>query len=138
MKKLLPTVILLLQYFLAFSQEKETLLQSTGKTHHYVVAIGDTAEKLYNIGRHWDKAGSGFSLRGSDTLLREAGGDYTGRSGRITKNVDGYTFTGTDQRKDRILHLGTVTNLPATQLKLNNGYFLDSYFKMSAELNASY
>jgi hypothetical protein len=138
-KYLYAAILLLLNCFSALAQEGggRTLLQTNSKMHLYYVELGNFAATVYTMGSHLDKAGTGYSIRKTDTLTRQPDGSYAGSTSRITRE-NNRLYLVTELKKTKKHSIDTVTSLAVFNNNLNNAYYLDSYFRMSRELNKAY
>ncbi|MFC0775745.1 hypothetical protein [Terrimonas alba] len=85
MKHLLAVTILLFNLSTVSAQQnsERAFFQTNSKTHLYYVEPDNANGIVYHMGGYLDKAGSGYSIRKTDTLMRQAGGVYTGKSIRV-------------------------------------------------------
>ena len=132
-------IILLFSNLLALGQEdaNKYLLQAGNKFAVYFVDLNNNDARVYDMGKYLDKAGTGYSIAATDTLLRQADGSFSGKRSKIfTENSK--LFLTTEFRKSKKYRLDTVKNLGIANTQLNNAYYLDHYFEMSRELNRKY
>jgi hypothetical protein len=115
----------------------KAFLQTNNKMHLYYVSMDNSAAIVYEMGKYMDKAGMGYSIIKTDTLARQPDGTYSGNGSRITRE-NNRLYLITQLKKTRKLPIDTVRSLAVFNNNLNNAYYLDSYFRMSRELNQSY
>ena len=140
MSQLLTAFVALLLSFCcitAWGQGAERFFQTRSKTHFYYVEVNDTMATIYKMGRYLDKAGTGYSIRQTDTLTRNSEGRYTGKELSIA-GEDGKRYLATEGKKVKRLLLDGVTHSNTVHQHLNNAYFLDRYFEMSEDLHKTY
>ena len=85
------------------------------------------------MGYYLDKAGSGYSIKKTDTLRRHSKFLYAGRILKFIKE-DNEFYLHTGARTAKKFMLKQVTGADNVTHNLNNAYYLDSYFKMSVSL----
>lgn len=113
------------------------LLQTNNKMHLYYVSMDNSAATVYEMGKYLDKAGMGYSIRKTDTLRQQPDGSFAGNGSRIIRE-NNRLYLIPELKKTRKLPIDTVKSLAVFNNNLNNAYYLDSYFRMSRELNQSY
>ena len=139
MKLTIPTVLLVLNYLHSLGQDSipGTIFQTSNKTQLYYVTLHTSGAYVYQMGYYFDKAGSGYSIKNTDTLTGQTNLLYEGKIVKlISENNKFYLLTGFTKGKKFLLQL--VTNASNVVHNLNNAYYLDSYFKMSDSLNRTY
>lgn len=87
---------------------------------------------------HLDKAGRGYSIIHSDTLVKQEGGTYKGRNTEIIREGDQLYLVSGWNKKRKKSSLEAVNDPATVNNNLNNAYYLDHYFDMSDELNKAY
>ena len=142
MKHALLTTIFLFSLSLIFGQENKetTLLETKGKSQLYYVELSAAGGGVYEMGRHLDKAGSGYSFRSIDTLTRQqdqAGVTHYGKRTKI-RNENGKLYLEIQDKKTEKYTLNSASNAAAINTNLNNAYFLDNFIALTEELNKSY
>lgn len=137
--RLIVTTILLLNFLLALGQGNSVpqLLSTNSKAHFYYVNMNDAIAYVYQMGGYLDKAGTGFSIQSTDTLNRNPDGTYSGNKTKISLE-ENKLYIIVEQKKTRKFLLDSVKNSSVANYNLNNGYYLDHYFKMTDELNELY
>jgi hypothetical protein len=103
----------------------------------YYADLNDATAYVYAMGGYLDKAGTGYSIRKTDTLTRQPDGSYNGGTTKIiTENSKRWLVI--EEKKARRLLLEPAKDAALVNTNLNNAYYLDSYFKMSEVLNKAY
>lgn len=139
MKPVYAAVLLLLNYLPVLAQNDlgRAFLRTSSKMHLYYVDLDNSAAKVYEMGRHLDKGGTGYSIIRTETLTRQPDGNYSGNASSIIREKDRlYLISG--DKKARKFGMDTVRSLSVFNTDMNNAYYLDSYFRMSRELNKDY
>lgn len=139
MKQTIITTLFLLCYLFSAAQDAvpKTLFQTNNKMHLYYVHTNNSAAYVFEIGSYFDKAGTGYSIRNIDTLIKQSAGNYIGKTTKLIYE-NNKSFLEIELMKTKKFLLGTVKNLEVANRNLNNAYYLDNYFKMSEELNKTY
>jgi len=133
------TIILINLSFIVIGQShnERIFLETNSKTELYYIELGDSFGKVYKMGRYYDKVGCGYSIRSTDTLIKQQKGFYLGDSNKvITESNRVYLIT--QYKKTKKFILDTITNIKILNTNLNNAYYLDHYFSMSYKLNKTY
>lgn len=139
MRYIYAAILLLLSHLPAPAQDGagRIFFQTNSKKHLYYVDMDNSAAAVYDMGSYLDKAGTGYSIRKTDTLARQPDGSYSGSISRIIRENNRLYLVNGDN-KVRKFRIDTVRSLTAFNNNLNNAYYLDSYFRMSKELNEAY
>ncbi|HEY0067570.1 MAG TPA: hypothetical protein VGB46_09405 [Flavisolibacter sp.] len=139
MRYIYAAILLSLSYHPVLAQDGggRAFLQTNNKMHLYYVDLDNSAAIVYDMGKYLDKAGMGYSIRETDTLVRQPGGSYSGSTSRIIRENNRLYLVSGD-KKARKFRIDTVRSLTDFNNNLNNAYFLDSYSRMSRELNQAY
>jgi hypothetical protein len=139
MRYICAAILLSLNCLPALAQDGagRTFLQTGSKTHLYYVDMDDSAAIVYDMGKYLDKAGTGYSIKKTDTLSRQPDGSYSGYTSKIIRENNRLYLVRVD-RKDRKFGIDTVPFSTVFHTNLNNAYYLDSYFRMSRDLNNAY
>ena len=93
---------------------------------------------VFDMGKYLDKAGTGSSIRKTDTLHLQSDNSYKGREFRIEKVNNQPYITSLTEKKNRKYKLEIVDNKKIAFQDLNNAYYLDNYIAMSERLNKRY
>ncbi len=138
-KQIISITTLLLFYLFSAGQDSlsKTFFQTNSKAHLYYVDLKYSAAYVYEIGSYLDKAGTGYSIRNTDTLTRQPANNYVGKATKLI-NENNKSYLITELKKTKTFLLDPVKNLEVVNSNLNNAYYLDNYFKMSDELNKTY
>ena len=139
MKYILTTLILLLNFPVVSGQSNNEIvfLETKSKTRLYYVELNGSDGKVYEMGSYLDKAGSGYSIRSTDTLIRQSDGVYTGKNTKVFSE-NKIVFLETQNKKTKKFIVDTSANLTMVNTNLNNAYYLDNFFSMCDELNKTY
>lgn len=139
MKYVITTILLLFYYLLTLGQGSmnRTFFQTNSKKHLYYVDLNNSAANVYQMGSYFDKAGTGYSIRKTDTLIKQPDGTYLGKTTKIIRDNNKF-YLVTENKKTKKFNIDTVKTLSVVNNNLNNAYYLDNYFKISDELNKSY
>ena len=141
-KYAIVTTISFLNFSLLFGQEnKESiLLETKGKTQLYYVELNTAGGSVFEMGNYLDKAGSGSSIRSTDTLTRKSDQSNVTYSGKRTRilNENGKLYLEIQGKKTSRYKLDSVTNSATANSNLNNAYYLDHFIALCDELNKSY
>lgn len=89
------------------------------------------------MGHYLDKAGSGYSIAATDTVLKNEDGSYSGNETKLARQ-NNKLYLITNHKKISKFLLDTVKNPDIAFQNLNNAYYLDHYFKMCEEINQLY
>lgn len=124
-------ILIFLIYFQLPGQN--TLFYKTGTkpVHHYIEIKNDTV-KVYKMGVRNSKFGQDPRIVSIDTLLRKTDIAFNGSS---------YTLTITDNNRallrsnDKKMKAEIIADKRLAYMKLNEAYFLQSYFDMSRNIN---
>jgi hypothetical protein len=137
--KQMAAIFLLLLFLSASGQENadSVLFQTQGKMRPHYVDLRGTGGKVYSMGRYLDKAGSGYSIAATDTLIIHEDGSYSGNKTKVVKENNKLYLIITGKKTSKFL-LNTVKDPDLSNYNLNNAYYLDHYFKMCEELNKLY
>ena len=137
--KQMAAIFLLLLFLSASGQENadSVLFQTQGKMRLHYVDLRGTGGKVYSMGRYLDKAGSGYSIAATDTLIIHEDGSYSGNKTKVVKENNKLYLIITGKKTSKFL-LNTVKDPDLSNYNLNNAYYLDHYFKMCEELNKLY
>src|SRR5262245_64562195 len=114
MKRTLLTTIFLINLYILFGQENKeaTLLETKGKAQLYYVELNATGGSVFEMGGYLDKAGSGYSIKSTDTLTKEsnqAGVTHTGKRTRIL-NENGELYLEVQSKKTSKYRLNSASN----------------------------
>ena len=87
MKQTLTTILLLLNYLFSAGQNSatETLFETNSKVGLFYVDLKNSQAYVYEIGRYIDKAGTGNSIKGADTLIQQSNEIYIGTHTKLIK-----------------------------------------------------
>jgi len=139
MRYICAAILLSLNCLSALAQDGagRTFLQTNSKTHLYYVDMDNSAAVVYDVGKYLDKAGMGYSIKKTDTLARQADGSYSGNALKIIRE-NNRLYLVREDRKGRKFRIDTVPSSTVFHTNVNNAYYLDSYFRMSRDLNNAY
>ena len=139
MKYILTSIILLFNFPVVFGQSNKEIvfLETKSKAHLYYVELNGSNGKVFEMGSYLDKAGSGYSIRSTDTLIQQSDGVYIGKNTKVfseNKNL----YLETKNKKIKKFMVGPPADLTMVYTNLNNAYYLDNFFSMCDELNKTY
>jgi hypothetical protein len=136
MKGLAGTTILLFSFM--FTHGQETIyLQSIGRSRLYYVSLNKSFAAVFKMGTYLDVGGNGYSLTLTDTLIKQSNDEYIGKTTKIVRKNNRFYLT-TEPTKLKQFSLDTINDKSAVFQNLNNAFYLDTYFKMTDELNKKY
>jgi len=119
------------------SDKGRVLLETKSKSHLYYIELSNSYGKVYEMGRYLDKAGSGYSIRKTDTLVRQPDGVYLGNYNKVIED-NKRVYLIAQNKKTKTFILDTPANVTNVHTNLNNAYYLDNFFSMCDELNKTY
>jgi hypothetical protein len=109
--------------------------KATGKKDLHYLEFSDGNVKVYKMGLHYDKAGSGAAIILTDTLFLFKGEEFKGKHYTLFKNGIHYTLVADNGKK---YAAEPEDDLNKVNSELNNAYYLKSYFDLSDKLNREF
>jgi len=138
MKRLVAFSLLLITANM-FGQTSEPSLYEVSKPFKQVYA--DKHENFivaFDMGRYLDKAGVGSSIEKTDTLVLQPDKSYKGKSFKVEQSNNQLYISSLHEKKSKNYKLEIVENTKDAHYNLNNAYYLDNYFAMTARLNKKF
>jgi len=138
-KYTIPNLLLFLFPLLALAQDSSAGMYflTNSKAGSYYIDVKKSVAYVYEIGSYLDKAGTGYSIRSTDTLTRQTDNNYAGKTSQFINEENKYYLIRTARKTKKIAADQAKTNAMMNH-NLNNAYYLDNYFKMSEVLNNAY
>jgi hypothetical protein len=135
------TSLLLNGLILLGQQSNETLLFETkSKSNLFYVELNNGQGRVFEMGAHVDKAGSGYSFKSIDTVTlqpHQAIPSYVGRKSTVVKDKEAVYLILQNKNSTKYV-LGAAGNSAAVNSNLNNAYYLDRFISMTEEINTTY
>jgi hypothetical protein len=139
MKNAVLTTCFLLSLSNLFGQgnNESILLETRSKTHLYYVELIGSVGKVYEMGSYLDKAGTGYSIRRSDTLSMKPDRTYIGQATKVVIRDNVFALLVQNKKAEQFA-LYKPADIAQVHMNLNNAYYLDNFFSLCKELNKTY
>lgn len=145
MKKILFTCTSILGFITADAQDDSgnSFLTSTGKRYLFYIDKHEDSATVFRLGYMLDKAGSGYYINFTDSMIRQAEGDdynYKGEKSSLENKQDKLylVFQDVFKHQAKRVELKTIAADKKIYSTINNGYWWRSFISLTEDLNTKF